>query len=116
MKKFNWLGLLSLLALLTVLAPVTGETGYYGFLGFAVYFKYFFVIPDELFCANVRKAATPAFFVNVFLTMGCVGLKGLGMGEAAVTGSILSFCFTLILFTLLMVRYEWKEQRGGMSR
>ena len=110
--KFNWLSLLSLLACLAILAPLTGITEYWGFLGFLAYCKYFFVIPDELFWQNVHWAATPSFFFNVFFTMLCIALKGLGMPEAAVSGSILSFALSMILFSLLLAYREWKELKG----
>lgn len=67
LHKLNYLGFLSLLALIAVLGWTTGNTGLYGFLGFAYYFRYFWVIPDELFLLTVQKSATLAFMAEMIL-------------------------------------------------
>ncbi len=110
--KSNKLGFLSLLALLGVLGLITNRP-LSGFFGFAYYIRYFFVIPDELFMENVRKAASMGFFSGV----AAVGLAAaihvllpdVLSGTAVVAAS---YVVSVFVFTIALLVYEVKEQRG----
>lgn len=115
MKKINYLGLLSLLSLIAVLGWKTDETGLYGFLGFLYYVRYFWVIPDELFLSNVKKTATLAFFVEmlslILFMFICSFLYNINQAIPMAFG--LSFATSIIVFSIALVVYEWKERKGA---
>ncbi len=109
----NKLGLLGLLGLLGILGIVTDNRYFLGFFAFLVFVRYFFVIPDELFMQNVRRAATPAFFT-------CIGAQAVTLlvtaftkdDDQLITGLALSFSISMMLFIILLVIAEFKEQRN----
>lgn len=83
-----------------------------GFFGFFVYFKYFTVIPDELFKDNVKKAATPAFFISVMITAIAIVLTALFKNNLVLSlGLLIGFIVSMIVFTILLMTYEFIESR-----
>ncbi len=115
MKKINYLGLLSLLSLIAVLGWKTEETGLYGFLGFLYYARYFWVIPDELFLSNVKKTATLAFFTEMMtlILFMFVCTNFYNASQAIPMSFGLSFAVSIIVFSITLVVYEWKERKGA---
>lgn len=104
----NKLGFLGFLGLLGILGFITHNNTYFWFFALIYYFKYFWIIPDELFKHNIRKAATPAFFVGMIIFFITGALTALHISTlvyviglaAASMASILTFTFTLVLCEL----------------
>ena len=115
LHKLNYLGFLSLLALIAVLGWTTGNTGLYGFLGFAYYFRYFWVIPDELFLLTVQKSATLAFMAEMILLVPFMFASSCryDTAQAIPTAFGLSFAAAVFTFTAALIILEWKEQKGS---
>lgn len=109
--KLNKLGFLSFLALLGLLGFITHKP-LYGFLGFAYYFRYFFVTPDELFQANVRKAVSIGFFSGILATGLAIAIYQLFPGLLS-TNIVLASCYVISLFcfTIALLIIEIKEQQ-----
>lgn len=116
-QQMNYLGLLSLLTLVAVLGLRTGNRGLYGFFGFAYYLRYFWVYPDEFFRQNVQKAATAAIMAEMLSVVpflyACTSLFGNVRGVA--TAFALSFAAAVLVFTAMLVFWEWKERRGAKN-
>lgn len=110
----NKLGFLGLLGFAGLLGFTEGNAAFYGFFGFFIYFTYFKVIPDELFQANVSKAASISFFVALvsmaaFLLLTVLLKQALFMAW----GLGLSFALSVFTFTVLLTAFELKEKRGA---
>lgn len=110
----NKLGFLGLLGFAGLLGFTEGNAAFYGFFGFFIYFTYFKVIPDELFQANVGKAASISFFVALvsmaaFLLLTVLLKQALFMAW----GLGLSFALSVFTFTVLLTAFELKEKRGA---
>ena len=109
----NKLGYLSLLALLAALGFLTDNKGYLAFLGFLYYIRYFFIIPDELFVANVQKAATPAFFTGIASSAITIILKALIHNDKILPfGMGLGMAMSIFVFTFILTAREIKENEG----
>ncbi len=109
----NRLGYLGFLGLLGVLGFITNNKLYFCFFGFLVYLRYFTVIPDELFRANVQKAATPAFFVGVVIYAISVALTAFFVSTTIfVMGLVFGFVASFLVFSITLVSYESKESRS----
>jgi hypothetical protein len=109
----NKLGLLGLLGFLGILGFVTDNRYLLAFFGFLVFFRYFFVIPDELFKQNVQRAATPAFFTGVGVQAITIIVTAFTKDvPQLVTGLSLSFSISIALFIILLVITEFKELRS----
>lgn len=110
-NKLGYLGFLGLIGLI----GLAGNYYFFGFFGFFVYFRYFKVVPDELFKENVRKAATPSFFVSVTvcaLVSGYVALfKSASFQEMAI-GLSINFALPIVVFTTILVYLEIRENGG----
>ncbi len=115
MRKINYLGFLSLLALIAILGWTTGNTGLYGFFGFAYYFRYFWVIPDELFKLNVQKASTFAFMAEMISLAPFMFICSYVYGgtKAVPTAFGLSFAAAIFAFTAALITVEVKEREGA---
>ncbi len=110
----NYLGFLALPALLAIFAPLTGNTGLYGFLGFLYYLRYFFILPDELFLLQIRKAATAAWLTELALLAPLMALLLLLKEERALPVSFgLSFAGAIFVFTIYLMILEYRESRGA---
>lgn len=114
MKKMNYLGFLSLLSLIALLGLKTNNTGLYGFFGFAYYFRYFFVIPDELFLLNVRKSSTTAFLLELVSLVPFMFFTHIApmVNNPIPTAFALSFTLSVFVFTIYLVLLEYRESRG----
>ncbi len=107
----NKLGFLGFLGLLGLLGFFSENKIFFCFFGFLVYFRYFAVIPDELFKENVRKAATPAFFTGVVIYTLTGALTAFSISTTVyVTCLVLGFVVSFFLFTGIFVYYEMKEK------
>lgn len=107
-NKLAYLGLLDLLGLI----GFTGNFYFFGFFGFLVYFKYFKVIPDELFKENVRRAATPSFFVSITIIALITGYSAVTNSISAsylATGLALNFAIPIFIFTGNLIYLEFSE-------
>lgn len=114
-NKLGYLGFLSFIGLL----GLTGNYYFLGFFCFLVYFKYFKVIPDELFKENVRKAATPSFFISITVTALISGyialLKNATVQDVAsglAIGLAINFALPIFVFTGILVYLEIHEIGG----
>ncbi len=106
----NKLGYLSLLAVLGILGFLSDNKGYLGFLGFLYYIRYFFVIPDELFKANVQKAATPAFFTWIALSAVTIALRTLISDDALLAvGMGIGMAVSIFIFSIILIVCELRE-------
>ncbi|AEY64521.1 hypothetical protein Clo1100_0232 [Clostridium sp. BNL1100] len=91
---------------------ITDNKAFLGFFGFLIYFRYFTIIPDELFKDNVKKAATPAFFISVTVTAMTIVLTAIiKLNLILSMGLIISFIVSMIVFTILLMTYEYIESR-----
>jgi len=109
----NKLGLLGLLGLLGFFGFINGNYVYCSFFGFLVFLRYFWVIPDELFTANVQKAATPAFFVGITIYAITGALTALFINPALfMAGLVTGFVSSFIVFTIILVSRELNESRS----
>ena len=111
-NKLGYLGILGLIGLL----GFTGNFCFFSFFGFFAYFRYFKVIPDELFKENVRKAATPSFFVSIIVTALISGYITLfknttiqDLSSDLVTGLAMNFALPIFVFTGILVYLEINE-------
>ncbi|MCC5911365.1 MAG: DUF3796 domain-containing protein [Clostridiaceae bacterium] len=118
-NKLAYLGFLGLIGLIGLKGNFY-FFGFFGFFGFFVYFGYFKVIPDELFKENVRKAATPSFFISIVLNALISGyiaiLKNASPQDLATSLSIglaINFALPIFVFTGILVYREIAESSGG---
>lgn len=108
-NKFGYFGLLGLLGILGI---ITDNRAFLGFFGFLVYFKYFAVIPDELFKENIKKAATPAFFISVIVSAATIILTAIIEQNLILSmGLLTGFTVSMLVFTILLMKYEYEESR-----
>jgi quinol-cytochrome oxidoreductase complex cytochrome b subunit len=109
----NRLGLLGLLGFLGILGIVTDNRFFLAFFAFLVFFRYFFVIPDELFKQNVQRAATPAFFTGIGVQAITIAVTAFTKDtQQLISGLSLSFSVAMMLFIILLVVAEFKELRN----
>ena len=107
----NKLGYLSLLSLLGIIGILTEKRGYLGFWSYLYYIRYFNVIPDELFKANVQKAAVPAFFTGIAASAVTIFLRFIANSREIISvGMGLGFALSIAVFTLILTWYEAKEK------
>lgn len=114
-NKLAYLGFLGLIGLI----GFAGNYYFFGFFGFLVYFRYFKVIPDELFKENVRRAATPSFFISIMLIALISGYVAIvnnptsqDLAKALAIGLALSFALPIFVFTGVLVYLEAAESDG----
>lgn len=110
-NKLGYLGLLSILGFV----GFRGNHYFFGFFGFAVYFRYFKIIPDELFKDNIRKAATPSFFISIIINALFIGyftlVKDFSVQNIFV-GLALLFALPIWVFTAILITLEISEDSG----
>ncbi|MDY2787922.1 MAG: DUF3796 domain-containing protein [Atopobium sp.] len=113
-KKINIFGFLSILSVIAILGKITGNSGWYGFLGFLYYLRYFWVIPDEAFIANIQKAASAAFLLEMIALIPFVFICFLLLERNSFIPSAfgMSFAVAMFSFTIILGILEWKEQQG----
>lgn len=113
-NKFGLIGLVSLLGLWGIYID---EPIFLSFFAFIIFFEYLFVTPDELFVANMQRAATWAFLSNLIITtlltliLSMFNISSNPLAGGATVGfsvGIVIFCFSTLLL-------EWKEKRGNRN-
>lgn len=110
-NRLAWLGLLGVLG---VFGIITEERGMLGFFGFFVYFSYAAVIPDELFILHVRQSASAGFFVGMPAMALTIAAGIFTKSETVlILGLAGAFALSVLVFTLLLLRYESQEKRGA---
>lgn len=106
-NKLGYFGFLGLLGLVGFFAH---NYIYFTLFAFLYYLRYFLVIPDELFKENVRKAASPAFFISVVIYILTLAVTAFRVSRLIfVIGLVSGFVLPIILFTLLLVVFELNE-------
>ncbi len=109
----NPLGYLGILGFVGIIGIITEERLFLAFFAFFVFFRYFFVIHDELFRQNVRKAAAPAFFTGAGIQAASVAVSVFTKDDPLlIAGLSLSFSISMFVFIILLVIAEFKEQRS----
>ena len=109
----NRLGFLGFLGLFGLSGFLSGNYAYCSFFGILIFLRYFWVIPDELFIANVQKAATPAFFVGITVYAITGALTAFFVSTTIfMIGLVTGFAASLLVFTLILVIREFNESRG----
>lgn len=109
----NKFGLIGLVSLLGFWGLHTGEQLFIAFFAFALFFEYLFVIPDELFVENMRKAAMWAFFSNLTITVLAtmvISTLDINMSNAFQAGCTFGFSAGIIIFCCSTSFLEWKEK------
>lgn len=109
----NRLGYVGLLGLLGITGFFADNYAYFALFAFLYFIRYFWVLPDELFCENVRRAATPSFFTSLTLYALTVALTAFHPGTLLfVIGLVASAAVPFVLFALLLTIFEWRETHG----
>lgn len=114
-NKLAYLGFLGLIGLV----GFAGNFYFFGFFGFLAYFRYFKVVPDELFKENIRRAATPSFFVSITTTTIISGYIALlknssvqDIIDGLAIGLAINFTLPIFVFTGILVYLEISESGG----
>lgn len=110
----NKLALLGFLSLLGPLGFLTPHRYFLGFFAYAVFFRYWGVVPDELFTAYLEKSAARAFFAGIAVQTGCTLVLGLLLGSATASAaaSALATPVALVVFAFTLARCQRLEQEG----
>lgn len=112
----NKLGYVGFLGLLGIAGFFAHNYVYFALFAFLYYLRYFWVIPDELFKENIRRAALPSFFTSMVLYAVTVALTAFRISTLIfVIGLVAGFMVPLILFTILLVFFEMKESWSKQS-
>lgn len=114
-RQINCLGFLSLLALISLWGFWADNPGLYGFLGFLYYIRYFWVVPDEFFMLNLRKASMAAWFSEMILLVPLTYICFMiyDSSKALRTAFGLSFAAAILVFTLVLTVLEYRESVGA---
>ena len=96
-------GLLGCISLIGLLGLVEENPAFYPFLAFLLFFQYLFVTPDEMFIANMRKAAAWAFYAD---------LRSENLHQGLAAGMGMGFGLALIVFSFATTWFDWRERRG----
>ena len=108
-NKYGYIGFLSLLGFMGVFGD---EPMFLCFFSFSLFFEYFWVIPDEMFIATMRKCATVAFATNLFITTAATLL--LSYQDSSINplaeGSALGFGASIATFAFSTFMMEIKER------
>lgn len=106
-NKFGYFGLIGFIG---ILGLVTDNHYLLAFFSFFVFFRYFFVIPDELFKLNIQRAATSAFFTGITIQIITIAISAFTKSSSyLITGYSLSFSISIALFIFILVIAEFKE-------
>jgi len=109
----NKLGFLGLLGLLGIAGFFSDNKAYFALFAFFYFLRFFFVMPDELFKANIQKSATPAFFVGVAIYALTVSLTAFHVSPIVfAAGLVLGFVIPFFIFTISLGVYEIQEGRN----
>lgn len=110
----NKLALLGFLSLLGFLGIFSDNQYFVAFFAYAVFFRYWNIIPDELFQTYVEKAGSRAFFagIGIHLVSTLVAAFFFHVNDAAIIGSTISSTAALLVFTFTLSHYENLEKKG----
>jgi hypothetical protein len=99
----NKLGYVGFLGLLGIVGFFAHNYVYFALFSFLYYLRYFWVIPDELFRENIRRAASPSFFTSMVLYAITVALTAFHVSTLIfVIGLVAGFTVPFVLFTILL--------------
>lgn len=108
-------GLLGCISLIGLLGLVEENPAFYPFLAFLLFFQYLFVTPDEMFIANMRKAAAWAFYADLAAVTAVTvwnGLRSENLHQGLAAGMGMGFGLALIVFSFATTWFDWRERRG----
>lgn len=110
----NKYGLLGLVSILGIWGLYENEPTFLSFLAFIPFFQYLFVIPDESFKENMKKASSWAFFTILVVTILSTFIMSLFRlsSYALVGGCTLGFSMGIVTFCFSTMFIEWQEKRG----
>lgn len=112
----NKLGYLGFLGLLGFVGLFAHNYVYCALFVFLYFLRFFWVIPDELFQENIRKAATPAFFLSMIIYAFTAALTAFHVSTFVyIIGLVLGFALPFVLFAILLTVFEYKENAGEQS-
>ncbi|MCC0782267.1 DUF3796 domain-containing protein [Clostridioides sp. ES-S-0108-01] len=113
-KELNKLGFLGFLGFLGIAGiSYTGEIHTISFCAFFVFFRYFNIIPDELFKENLRKAATPAFFLTLTSLSASMVISIVSYKISNIENGLgISFSVAMISFIGIFAYLQHKEGKG----
>lgn len=113
-NKYGFIGLLSLLGFVGLFGE---EPLFLSFFAFAIFFEYFWVQPDELFVETIRKCATYAFFINLFITAGATFIFHYFKisSNPLAGGTALGFGIAVAVFALMTFTMELRERLGARN-
>lgn len=81
------------------------------------YIRYFWVTPDEFFQSYVQKAATSAFMAEMVLLVPflflCCFIYSPARAVPAAFG--LSFAAAVLVFSAVLMVFEWKERKAAQN-
>ena len=118
-NRFNPVGLLGFLGFLVIIWPITGQWSFIFSAGYFFFFKYWKIIPDELFMENVKSSALAGFFLTqiiMALTMFSWAffseVMNLGNGFLVLYwGNIMAISLGFIVFALKLSHLERTERQ-----
>jgi hypothetical protein len=109
----NKLSLMGFLGLLGLLGLVVDNPGFYGFFGFFGFFGFSKVMPDEMFRANLDKAARNGFLssVVIFPIVVSTGALTENIALAYSVGFAVNFAVQMFVFGVSLTLYEKRGER-----
>ncbi|MCC0639397.1 MULTISPECIES: DUF3796 domain-containing protein [unclassified Clostridioides] len=111
LNKLGFLGFLGFLGLIGIL--YNGEIHTISFCAFFVFFRYFNIMPDELFKENLRKAATPAFFLTLTSLSASMVISIISDKTSNIENGLgISFSIAMISFIGIFAYLQHKEGKG----
>lgn len=113
-NKYGFIGFMSLLGFIGLFDE---EPLFLSFFAFGLFFKYFLVQPDEFFIETIRKCATYAFFINLFIVTGAtfVFYYFKISSNPLAGGTALGFGISIAIFAFMTFIMELKEQLGAKN-
>lgn len=109
-------GSLGLLSLLGIIGIISKERIFLSFFCFAINLRYFLINTDEMMEEYMNKSAAISFYVYSFtlmiITLINVLIIRTPIYESLVYGLTISWVVSIIVYTLLVVIYEFKENKG----
>jgi hypothetical protein len=108
----NPLGYLGFLGLLGSLCFLERHWAYAFFFCLFLFFRFFWVIPDELFRENVRRSATPAYFTGFVLYLATSASRAVSNDDALFQALlVVSFAASFLVFFLRLAFFSYSERR-----
>lgn len=115
LRRINYMGFLSLLALVPVIGWKTGNHGLWAFFSYLYYLKYFWVIPDEMFIQQVRKASVIACLAGIISLVPLMILGSFCFQGRDAVAIPFGMCFGVIvlLFGISFAILEAREETAA---